>query len=158
MFFPKRYNPPNLLIIGMILFIIAVLLIVFLMRSSKEETKQTFSLIEEIPPSIPLANGRSKPSLVLFYADWCGYSKKILPTWDLVRATLTESGSVDVFDFEEKRDALQVMNAIKLPEFRGFPDIRFYPQGYPEDPAILYTGDRGEESLLKFAYTGGAMV
>jgi len=113
--------------------------------------QQPEPVLEENPET-PLSTG--KPTLVLFYGDWCGWSKKILPTWENVKEVLSQTNDVDVLDFEDKRDKEEIEKASKLPGFKGFPDIRFYPNGYEESEThIAYTGDRSEESILEFVYT-----
>lgn len=97
----------------------------------------------------------TKPTIVLIYADWCGHSKRILPAWDRVREILGENNQIEVLDFEEKRDKQMVEKLTStLSNFGGFPDIRMFPEGFP-GKSIEYTGDRSEDSILKFAYTNG---
>jgi thiol-disulfide isomerase/thioredoxin len=101
-----------------------------------------------------------KPTLVLYWADWCGWSKKMLPDWKKVATILNDSSSgMRAIAFEEKEDSAEITKAKNAfgNQFQGFPHIRLFPDGYDlNKPSIPYSGnDRSEESLLSFAYSGG---
>lgn len=161
---PRKYNNP--IVIGLAVALIAAIAVIVLMKvnsSAPAEKYVTFAEPEQEVRDKPQVNETfiptDKPTIVLYYADWCGWSKKILPTWENVKNDLESSGQFIVLDFEDNRDKSQIAEASKLPGFRGFPDIRLYPRGYPSNELpIAYTGDRSEESIVKFAYTGGKQV
>lgn len=111
------------------------------------------------PPSAPPAEatdyhttiGSGKPALVLFYADWCGHSKNILPAWEKVSQILNGSGQFEAIALEQKQHKAEMQKH----NVQGFPDIRFYPEGFPSQNSIPYRGNRSPESLMKFAQSGG---
>ena len=156
---PRKYNNPVTIGLGVVL-IVAVIVIFLLMTkssstpdSSHQESQHQPETDDSPPKETYIPSG--KPAVVLFYGDWCGWSKKILPAWEKVKQALDATGQIEALDFEDNRDKAEIIKAAELPGFRGFPDIRFYPQGYPNGEPIVYSGDRSEESILKFAYTGG---
>lgn len=155
--FSRKYN--NSIIWGLCAALaIAVGVIIYMFSTDKKIASHSLSghvlPPNEPPPGTKLSSGM--PALVLFYADWCGHSKNMLPAWESVKRVLRESGQIEAIDFEQGRDKEEVETAMKtLPNLRGFPDIRYFPTGYPGPGSIQYSGDRSEESLLKFAYTQG---
>ena len=95
--------------------------------------------------------GSGKPALVMFYADWCGHSKNMLPAWQQVEQALNSSGQFEAIALEQKKHGAEMQKH----GVRGFPDIRFYPDGFPSDNPVPYRGNRSPESLLKFVQSGG---
>ncbi len=93
----------------------------------------------------------SNPTMVLFWADWCGHSKAIKPKWDAVCPVL-RNANITTVEVDDKTHADQ----IKAMGIKGFPTVRFYPDGFPSNNFIEYHGDRSEDSLVKFGYTSGA--
>lgn len=164
---PRKYNNPVVIGLGVALVVAVVIIVMtfgFTSRggqatprheaSPQHEDANTSSQVQSNETFIPT----EKPTLVLFHANWCPHCKNILPTWESVKKTLEESGQFDVLDFEDSRDKDHIERASKLPGFRGYPDIRLYPQGYPMGEPIAYAGNRSEESIIKFAYTGGKQM
>lgn len=95
--------------------------------------------------------GSGKPALVMFYADWCGHSKNMLPAWQQIEQALNQSGQFEAIALEQKKHSAEMQKH----GVRGFPDIRFYPDGFPSQNAIPYRGNRSPESLMKFVQSGG---
>ena len=157
---PRKYKNP--VIIGLV--ILVVLIICYFVFFRKDSTRyhdnhqaqRHAQAIENRPvtnePVETYVSG-DKPTLVLFYGDWCGWSKKILPAWENVKLALSQTGEVEVLDFEDKRDKEEIQKASSLPGFQGFPDIRLYLKGYPNGEPLAYSGDRSEESILQFVYS-----
>jgi len=164
-FLPRKYNNP--VVIGLALCVVLALIVIVVITMRQRNTKQSDLTKENVKHENSNANRiqenssnetyvpTGKPALVLYYGDWCGHSRAMLPTWEKVKKDLENTGVIEVISFDDKNDKEEVERGSKLPEFRGFPDIRFFPNGYPNGESIPYKGDRSEESLLKFAYTSG---
>jgi|SRR3972149_7112237 len=95
--------------------------------------------------------GSGAPAIVLFYSNGCPHCKKMMPAWDAL---------VDILGKEENLDAIAISAADNMKEAQynkimGYPTIRFYPEGYPSDKFIVYSGDRSTESLLSFVQSEG---
>ena len=95
--------------------------------------------------------GSGKPALVMFYAEWCGHSKQLMPGWQQLTQTLNQTGKLDVISLEQKGNE----NEMRKHGVTGFPTIRFYPEGFPGANPIEYSGNRTVDSLIKFARSGG---
>jgi len=86
-----------------------------------------------------------KSCIVLFYADWCGWSQKFLPIWTEFK------NSKDKFD-EFKNLSIITINDSEKPEvakkfnINGFPTIKFLKN----DQAIDFNGERTVENLIDF--------
>lgn len=94
---------------------------------------------------------QSSPTLVLFYADWCPHCTNFKPTWENVKRILKDS-DIKTMEFENDKDASEIQ---KVNDIKGYPELRYYPQGYPSNNYVSYSGDRSEESVIRFAYTDG---
>jgi thiol-disulfide isomerase/thioredoxin len=83
--------------------------------------------------------------LVNYYADWCGWSQKLLPTWDKVVSSFDETGKCSV----EKIDcALNDKNEMmcKKEKVEGYPSIILYKN----ETVIPYEGPRTAEKIIEF--------
>ena len=150
---PEKYK--NVVVIAVIAVLVIILMYVLYTYMYKptpvaQQPQVAPRVVQQ--PRVETRASTDKPTLVLFYGDWCGWSKKIIPTWEKVKNVLTKTDDIDVLDFEDDRDKEEIQKASNLPGFRGFPDIRFYPHGYDNGEPVAYTGDRSEESILQFVY------
>lgn len=155
----SKQNDNNTLYI--IIAAVALLIVVgfFLWRNStapsppvvKEEPKQAVK-----PPNpeheTPLVDDdvRSKPTFVMFYADWCGHSRSALPEWKKLEDALRGSpiACLALNDVQHKKEMTE--HGIK-----GYPTIRMYPTGFPSSNFVDYPGPRTVESMLDFIKSGG---
>lgn len=114
-----------------IAFAVAVVIYVvlaFVNRTFKEkfETNEYFTNYSEDDVKKFMSN--SQKSIVLFYAPWCGYCKKVKPTWMQLQNYYKNSKHVGIYE----------VNCDEYPKFReehgikSFPTIRFYTNG-PKD-------------------------
>ena len=92
--------------------------------------------------------GSGKPALVCFYNNGCGHSRNMRPAWDQAAQQLKQSGQVDAILIEDQAEMQKY-------GIRGFPTVKFYPEGFPSPNSIDYQGDRSAESLVTFARSGG---
>jgi thiol-disulfide isomerase/thioredoxin len=93
--------------------------------------------------------GQGKPSIVMFYASWCGPSKAALPEWQKLEQALKGS-PIQVISLEDAQYKKEIMeNGVK-----GYPTIRLYPEGFPGPNPIEYNGPRTFEALMQFIKSG----
>jgi protein disulfide-isomerase-like protein len=78
--------------------------------------------------------------LLEFYAPWCGHSKRLAPTYEIVATHLKGQVNVAKVDCTVEQD-LCARFAIK-----GFPTLKYYVDGAVVD----YSGDRTLDSFVKF--------
>ena len=84
--------------------------------------------------------------VVLFHSRGCGHCVRMMPTWkECVKELTGKVRFVEVEDQEAMRYGI-----------RGFPTIRFYPNGHhTTNNFVEYRGDRSKNSIEKFALSGG---
>ncbi|KRZ72005.1 Mitochondrial import inner membrane translocase subunit TIM44, partial [Trichinella papuae] len=77
-----------------------------------------------------------------FYAPWCGYCKRLMPTWEQVALTLSnEPITVGKLDCTKHTS---VTSELKI---NGYPTIRMYRYGEKYE----YHGERSKEAIVDFA-------
>jgi thiol-disulfide isomerase/thioredoxin len=168
---PRKYNNPLTIGLGIAL-VVAVGIIIYLLSKddkkaehySQKPISSGTAMQRPVGASKPVnpelaethLDESSHPALVLFWGEFCGHSRDFKPEWDKVANILNNGGQIQAIDFENKRDP-QIFNAArsKLPEFGGVPDVRFFPDGFDlNKKSVRFNGQRTEEAILKFAYTG----
>ncbi|KAJ9444777.1 Thioredoxin domain-containing protein [Diplonema papillatum] len=82
--------------------------------------------------------------LVMFYAPWCGWCKKLQPDWELLASEL--KGSVNV----AKVDATNSIVTVSRFEVAGYPTIYLFSHG----KYYKFQGDRTLSNLQDFASSG----
>lgn len=87
----------------------------------------------------------SKPTLILCYANWCGWCNRFKPTWDKIKRTLSRNGDVHVVEVEY--DDMQLLPK-NLQNVRGFPMIQIIKKGKVHKE---YQGDRNHDDIVTFA-------
>ena len=126
--------------------IVAVVIICYLlMKPSKVLPRPQVQYVEASPQKPP----QSRPALVFFYAEWCGHSKQMLPSWKQASQVLRKSG-VNVVEIESKQK-----QQIQENNVQGFPTLRLYTDGFPSQNYIEYKGNRTPESIINFVKSGG---
>jgi thioredoxin domain-containing protein 5 len=91
-----------------------------------------------------LVNETSKPSepwFIMFYADWCGHCKRLIPSWEELATQLQGKTYIGAVNCEENtylRDRFGI---------KGFPTLLFFDK---EGVMYKYKGERSVEKLGLF--------
>lgn len=79
--------------------------------------------------------------MVLYYEDWCGHSKRMLPEWEKLEKENTNGVKVEKIKCSENNDIC------KGEQIRGYPTIKYYNgNGSSEE----YNGKRTKKGFLDF--------
>ncbi|CAI7844083.1 unnamed protein product [Closterium sp. NIES-53] len=84
-------------------------------------------------------------TFVMFYAEWCGHCKRLIPTWSQLADELKEAGRADISMASLLATEHRAHPATKL--VRGFPTLIWF---HGARPVAQYEGDRSRESLQAF--------
>lgn len=90
-----------------------------------------------------IENSKTRPQMVLFSANWCGYCQRLKPTWKEVKNTPSVTWKT-VNCNRETEFVKQLRNTYNV---RGFPTIMRFSNGVPSE----YNGERTTEAIRKFA-------
>jgi thiol-disulfide isomerase/thioredoxin len=157
---PRKYNNKVVIGLGIALLAAVGVAVYFYMREPSMQKQVAHQHAHPHPPNpqrpeqVETRVGDSKPALLLIWAGWCGYSTKMKPTWDKVVSILNKDGAIDAVELVDPDNKDEIAKARpSIPEFGGYPHIRFYPDGYAfNKKSVPYEGNMSEESILKFAY------
>lgn len=84
----------------------------------------------------------SKPSLVMFYAPWCGHCKSFKPILGKIANKLKDKILFAMVDATDETDIAE------LHEIQGYPTIKWFPEGEKSDKlSWKLEGGRTEEEL-----------
>lgn len=158
--FGGGYDRNTIYILGAVIGILVAALVYFVWRNRREsaerrQAEEKYRQIEMERESAEAAQASqattaAQPTLVLFYANWCGHSQKFMPAWQEIKQHLANS-PVQTMELEEASARDEIAQA----GVEGFPTIRMYPQGYPKENFVKYSGDRSVESVMNFVMGGG---
>lgn len=101
-------------------------------------------VIDVRPENIDEIVFSGKPSLVEFFAPWCGHCKTLAPIYEELATNFKDNKQVTI----AKVDADREKALGKKFDIKGFPTIKFF-DGKSELPTD-YNGGRDLESLTKF--------
>lgn len=131
----KRVLTVELLTIILILILISL----FTYIDSRQFMLEGFTDIFNSDKSNNNSDNNSENKIILFYAEWCGYCKKMKPEWDNFKKDNPEV--CEEYESEEITEELK-----KKYKINGYPTI-VKVQG---NNVIPYEGERTREGLTKF--------
>jgi thioredoxin-like negative regulator of GroEL len=105
-------------------------------RSSSDNGANIASEIDKMDPQ--------RPNFVLYYADWCGYSRQFLPIWDKFVSQVAASGKQ--VDTPKLNCIDKDADVCKAYGVEGYPTMILYHRG----KEIPYTGSRTVKALHAF--------
>jgi thiol-disulfide isomerase/thioredoxin len=88
----------------------------------------------------------NKPCLVMFYAEWCGHCKRAKPELEKAKNSYKGSVLIHMIDAEDPSNKDLVMSH----DVKGFPTIRFYPNGLSGTNHEEYGNERAELMFLQY--------
>jgi protein disulfide-isomerase-like protein len=83
-----------------------------------------------------------KPALIFFYAPWCGHCKNAKPKFEKVMEMA--KGKAHMIDCDFHKEIAQKY------DIKGFPTIRYYPNGPKNGNPREYQGNRTVEDMMQF--------
>jgi thiol-disulfide isomerase/thioredoxin len=137
----KKYLAENWASI-LLLVVIIVLLIVGIVYSQKSCRRNRMENMEN--------STSSNPAFVIFYAEWCGHCKTLKPIIKLLQEKTPPKNkkgtSVDIIMINaEKKKELSQQHDVK-----GYPTIKYLPNGLKGGNGINYNGARTEQAIIEF--------
>lgn len=83
---------------------------------------------------------KNKPSIILYYAPWCGHCKKMMPEWEKLTAKMNSVINVLKVNCDEEAEKAQQEG------IQSFPTIIMYK----DNKKIAYKGERTVQALEQF--------
>lgn len=83
-----------------------------------------------------------KPAMIFFYAPWCGHCKNAKPEFE--KLMQMAKGRAHMIDCDAHQNIAQKYNV------KGFPTIRYYPNGPKNGNSKEYQGNRTAEDMMDF--------
>ena len=82
-----------------------------------------------------------KPTIMLFYVDWCGYCKKFMPDWNKLSGSMANEANFLKLDGDKETDMAKKYNVERYPTI-----IKVYKNG----KTVIYEDEREMDKLVKF--------
>ena len=83
-----------------------------------------------------------KPCMIFFYAPWCGHCKTAKPEFE--KLMQMAKGKAHMIDCDSHQEIAQKYDV------KGFPTIRYYPNGPKNGNPREYNGNRTAEDMMNF--------
>ncbi len=89
----------------------------------------------------------NNPTIVNYWADWCGYSKKFSPHWEKFKKTaITNFPNLQITEINVKTDK-ELNSLAKRAGVNGYPTVIFY---YDKKPNYHIAGNSTDEDINNF--------
>lgn len=91
---------------------------------------------------------RNTPTIVLYYAMWCGYSKMFLPEWEKFEKYARDNLpnlTIKSVRCEGGDEATCTQKGVQ-----GYPTVILYKDGLTESSGITFDADRTHDKLVEF--------
>ena len=89
----------------------------------------------------------SDPTIALFSASWCGHCKNLIPHWNKFENKYNNKDNILIVNIDSDNNK----DLVKKHSVKGFPTIKFCPQGLNNaDGTITYEGTRNFPGLVEF--------
>jgi thiol-disulfide isomerase/thioredoxin len=82
--------------------------------------------------------------IVLFYGDWCGHCHHIMPEWQKFMKK-NKDNKIKIMKIESSNEPV-----MRKHEIRGFPTIRYLPNGLNNKEHVEFQGNRHHTDLERF--------
>jgi len=124
----------------------ARLLLPFLLLSALLACASASNVVDLTPENFDKVLDGSKPAFVEFYAPWCGHCKNLIPVYEVFADAFAHAKDKVVI---AKVDADAHSSLGSRFDVKGFPTLKFFPSGNPEE-SQKYEGGRSEDDLISF--------
>lgn len=133
---------PLYIVIGVLSIALIVCLVFFYKPSKDDDSKENFVRTRGI--------GVGKPTIVKFYAEWCGHCKSMKEAWDKFAEKYKDS-PIEIVEIDGNDGHNDSLELSKIHNVTGFPTLIFLPHGLGvDDEHVMYNGDRSYASLCQF--------
>jgi protein disulfide-isomerase A6 len=93
---------------------------------------------------IECVEDKTKPTIILFYADWCPHCQAMKPAWGGIKRKYAKNKKVNLFEVEHQ--SLDMVPK-KYKKIQGFPTIQTIKGGKLKSE---YYGNRSKEDIDKY--------
>ena len=115
-----------------IVIVLIVLILVFVLRNRR---------VIQYERKTKLGNEKSNKKIVLYYEDWCGHSRNMLPEWSKLEKENINGIKVEKIKCSENKEKC------KREKIRGYPTIIYYNA---DGSSKEYNGKRNKDGFMSF--------
>ena len=94
--------------------------------------------------SLKTHNSKQNGVIVLFYGNWCGHCHHMMPEWDKFMRK-NKDNKIKIMKIESSNEPV-----MRKHEIRGFPTIRYLPNGLKDKKHVEFQGSRHHTDLERF--------
>jgi protein disulfide-isomerase A6 len=121
-------------------------LLPFLLLSALLALATASNVVDLTPENFDTVIDGSKPAFIEFYAPWCGHCKSLAPVYEVFADAFAHAKDKVVI---AKVDADAHRELGSRFDVKGFPTLKFFPNGNAEE-SEKYEGGRSEDDLISF--------